>query len=61
MEYNNNGPGTIIEFSLAEPAKTAPAMMSFQSTLVHTIIANQWNPPSPDTAGITYMPDRNGF
>ena len=46
--------GEIVELSLSPP--TAPRAPEMIATLVHTIRAYQWDPPSPDSAGITYLP-----
>ena len=63
--FNSNGrtnithqPGTIIEFSFIDPV-TKPAALtapSIQLGLVQTILASQWSPASPDSAGIVYLP-----
>ncbi len=45
--------GQIVEVSFT-PARSH-AQASFVSGLVQTIDGSQWSPPSPDTAGITYM------
>lgn len=47
--------GAIVEISFTALA-AAPAA-SYISSLVNTIEAWQWNPPSPDSAGIVYVPD----
>ncbi|MCP4996961.1 MAG: hypothetical protein GY934_24765, partial [Gammaproteobacteria bacterium] len=52
---SSSTPGEIVELSFSEPA--AVQASSFQSSLIQTINAWQWLPPSPDSAGIVYMPD----
>ena len=47
-------PGQIIELSFLETP--AAAASTFQSSLIQTIDAWQWSPPSPDSAGIVYLP-----
>ncbi len=47
--------GGITELSMAV---TAAASTSAQGTLVQVIDASQFSPPSPDTAGATYLSDR---
>jgi hypothetical protein len=47
-------PGEIVELSFTEPV-AAPAS-TFQSSLIQTINAWQWSPPSPDSAGVVYLP-----
>ena len=49
--------GAVIELSFIQPA--APAVASFASTLVRTVDASRWSPPSPDPAGITYLNSSN--
>jgi hypothetical protein len=48
------GSGDILELSFAEPA--AAQAPTFQATLIQTIFASQWSPPSPDSAGVVYLP-----
>jgi hypothetical protein len=57
-------PSRILEFSFAEQslqmdAAQAAAVMSFTSTVIQTIPAWEWNPPSPDSSGIVYLPGKN--
>jgi uncharacterized protein YjiK len=47
--------GQLIEISLDEPIVAAA---TFQSTLIRTIRTSQFNPPSPDTAGLAYHSSR---
>jgi len=47
----------VIELSFIQPA--APAVASFASTLVRTVDASRWSPPSPDASGITYLNSSN--
>jgi uncharacterized protein YjiK len=49
--------GGVYELSLIEPAAVAPA--TFTSALVNTIHANLLSPPSPDSAGVEYIPTLN--
>ncbi|MDX1415383.1 MAG: tandem-95 repeat protein, partial [Candidatus Promineifilaceae bacterium] len=60
---NRHRAGTIIEFSLTEPisVRTKYASSSVQATLVQTINTYQWSPPSPDSAGIVYLPDSDSL
>ncbi|MCH8877491.1 MAG: S8 family serine peptidase, partial [Chloroflexi bacterium] len=51
-------PGRIIELSFSEPVQLVRAA-SFQATLVQIIDGSQWSPPSPDPAGIVYLPASN--
>ncbi|MHC4499791.1 MAG: Ig-like domain-containing protein, partial [Planctomycetota bacterium] len=46
--------GQIVELSFAEPV--AAMASTFQSSLIQTINAWQWSPPSPDSAGAVYLP-----
>jgi hypothetical protein len=50
-------PGGIIELSFTEPL--AAQASTFQSSLIQTINAWQWSPPSPDSSGIVYLPYSN--
>ncbi|MEW5958501.1 MAG: Ig-like domain-containing protein, partial [Chloroflexota bacterium] len=54
-----SAPGQIVELSFTQAA--APAASSFTSSLVQTINAWQWSPPSPDSAGIVYLPASNSL
>lgn len=47
--------GAIVELSF-DALAAAPAA-SYISSLVQTIEAFNWDPPSPDSAGVVYMPD----
>jgi hypothetical protein len=50
----------IREFSLSAPARVPlPAAAMETATLVQTIDTSAFNPPSPDPAGITYLPSMN--
>jgi hypothetical protein len=57
VQASESSSGQIMEFTFAETMAIAAA--DFTSTLVRTIDANLWNPPSPDTAGITYLPHKD--
>ena len=47
--------GTIVELSFVEPP-LVDSTDSFQSSLIQTINAFQWSPPSPDSSGVVYLP-----
>jgi DNA-binding beta-propeller fold protein YncE len=51
-------PGRIVELSVTAPVLSASALAAptVKASLVHTIDTSQWSPPSPDPAGITYIP-----
>jgi uncharacterized protein YjiK len=51
--------GEIAELSFTQIQ--APAAASFESILVQTIDASNFNPPSPDTAGIAYIEWKDRF
>gem|GEM_PF-1206202 len=46
--------GDILEFTFVEPV--AVTASTFSSSLVQTINAFEWNPPSPDSSGVVYLP-----
>ncbi|MEZ4656466.1 MAG: hypothetical protein R2911_02735 [Caldilineaceae bacterium] len=52
-----DGAGQIIELSLM--ALPQPEAASVAATLIHTTNTAQFSPPSPDPAGIVYMPGSN--
>ncbi len=52
--YLSDG-GQIVELSFE--AIVTPLAASYTSTLVQTIDTSAWSPPSPDPAGIVYLPD----
>ena len=49
------GAGRVAELSLTAPV--APAATREPSALVQSISTSQWDPPSPDPAGIVYLPE----
>ena len=52
--------GQIMELSLTEPLLAdLSAATTIVPTLVHTTLTWQWNPPSPDPMGGTYIPTSN--
>lgn len=53
------GEGSIIELSLEEPTPVNLSAITEQSVLIQTIYTSEWSPPSPDPAGIAYLPSSN--
>ena len=49
--------GRIVELSFVQPPSVEASMLV--SHLVQTIDTSIWTPPSPDPAGITYLPGKN--
>jgi sugar lactone lactonase YvrE len=53
----------ILEFSLAEFSAQDDAVMAaaltYQSTVIQTMVASNWSPSSPDSSGIAYLPHKN--
>ena len=47
--------GRMMEFSFVEPAVASAAALNYTSALVRTTDTSQLSPPSPDSAGITYL------
>ena len=55
---DNGRAGQIVEFSLDAPPAVVMRSGRVQATLVQTIDTSQWSPPSPDSAGVAYLPHR---
>lgn len=49
--------GTLLEFSIDEPAPPPPAPLATTSTLIATIDTSRFSPPSPDPSGLAYRAD----
>ena len=49
--------GQIVEFTFAEPLSVLAD--DYTSSLIRLIDGSQWNPPSPDTAGVVYLPSKD--
>jgi uncharacterized protein YjiK len=54
-------PGDITELSLTPPAVLDLSLLSEPAILVQTINTFEWDPPSPDPAGGTYIPSSNSL
>jgi hypothetical protein len=56
-------PSRLLEIKIESPAVTTFSLLaplaSLQATLVNTVNTFGWSPPSPDPAGITYLPGSN--
>ncbi|HSJ28742.1 MAG TPA: Ig-like domain-containing protein, partial [Acidimicrobiia bacterium] len=54
---DTQGSGQLLELSFSEGATLAASVVgSATSSLVQTINAWQWSPPSPDTSGVVHLP-----
>jgi hypothetical protein len=53
--------GRIIELTLSPEAQITTLAANFTSTLVQTIDASAFSPPSPDSSGITYLSNSNSL
>ncbi|HEX6257190.1 MAG TPA: Ig-like domain-containing protein [Euzebyales bacterium] len=55
-----DGTGQLLELSFTDvPAAPTAGATASASTLVQTIEAFNWSPPSPDTSGVVYLPESN--
>lgn len=51
--------GSITELSLVEPQPLDLSGITESSALIQTIYTSEWSPPSPDPAGVVYLPLSN--
>ncbi len=61
-DSGGQGSGQIVEFSLKDSSTKSLAALAaptFKSSLIRTVDTAAFSPPSPDPAGLTYLPNSN--